>query len=83
MNNNIESKLDFKIKAIIADSIGVETSDISNSDRFTEELHMSLAELTDLIEKISETGINTENIEVSELTSVEKLIEKLESEETI
>ena len=83
MDKNIESKLELKIKAIIADSIGVETSDIHNADRFAEELHMSLAELTDLIERISRTGIHTENIEVSELTNVEKLIEKLEAEETI
>lgn len=83
MNNNIESKFELKVKAIIADAIGVETLDINNADRFTEELHMGLAELTDLIEKISGTGINTKNIEVSELTTVESLIEELESEEII
>lgn len=83
MNNNTESKFELKVKAIIADAIGVETSDVNNADRFTEELHMSTAEVTDLIEKISGTGINTNNIEVSELTTVGKLLEDLESEEII
>ena len=71
------------IKNVLAETIGVESEDINDTDDFLDDLHMSPSHLSDFIEKLSSMGIDTSKIELAELKTVDSLIEQLFSEELI
>jgi len=67
---------------LLSEQVGVDKSDISLEDLFTEDLHMSPGELTDFCERLAEAGFKTE-IDFAKTPSVGELIEFLCLEEVI
>lgn len=72
-----------KIKELLASQIGVEPDDISEEDFFSEDLHMTPADLTDLTHLLEKDGFNVSSLELTELETVGDLIEALTSHEDI
>ncbi len=71
------------IKNLLAEQIGVEPDDIKGEDTFADDLHMTATNLSDFVESLSTKGIDTTNIDLTEITTVEDLIELLSSQEPI
>lgn len=76
--NTKESRLTKKrVKSIIAEHLGVESSDIEDDDSFSQDLHMSPSDIFDLFEVLKEKGICDENCDYSEAETVSDLLEEL------
>jgi len=69
-----------KTIAVLASHIGVEEDDIKLEDSFTDDLHMNPAELADFFLALNEKEIDTSKINVSEVDTVQELVEELEIE---
>ncbi|OGM23317.1 hypothetical protein A2961_04395 [Candidatus Woesebacteria bacterium RIFCSPLOWO2_01_FULL_39_21] len=76
MQNNQTESL---VKKTLAEFLGLEPEDINLEDSLSEDLHMSASDITEFLEKLTEVGKFTENIEVSHDDSVGKIIEELSS----
>ena len=82
MKNKIKpSPIRKTVLTIIAEHIGVDTKEIKDEDVFSEDLHMRATDLTDVLEKISQKGINTSKIDFENMTTVEDLVDTLVTEE--
>lgn len=81
-NHNEESVVK-SLKEILAEQIGVEPDDINNEDAFLDDLHMSATDLSDFIENLNKNNIDASNIEITEIKTVNDLIEALSSEELL
>lgn len=65
-----------KIKQIIANAVGVEVADISDETLLYENLGLEAADVSEILEEIELTfDINVMNKDVSELITVEDLLE--------
>ncbi|MGB6881847.1 MAG: hypothetical protein WBD86_00900 [Microgenomates group bacterium] len=82
MTEERESKSENIIK-LLAEHIGVEESELSKKDSFADDLHMSAADFTDFIEKLSGAGFNTSSLDLSKTETVGELIEEIISEEEL
>jgi len=71
------------VKNIIADMLGLDVSDIHEEDILLEDLHMGPADLTDLLERLSDAGLPTVEVSFDETETVGDLIDILSSEEEI
>ena len=82
--NNIPTKnsLD-QVKNLLAEHLGVEPDDINEDDSFTDELHMTPADLSDFIEKLKESGIEISVGDFSNIETVGDLLERISSETLI
>ena len=69
------------VKRVIAEQIGVEPEDVHLSDKFTEELHMRPTDLSDLLENLKNANLDTKDVDLSEIETVEDLITVLDSPE--
>ena len=67
------------IKSVLAAYLGVEEDDISDDDSFTDDLNMEANDLSEFIEKLSQTGVDTKQIDFSEISSVNELADAIES----
>lgn len=83
MEPNDEGGIDKKIKAVLADQLGVEPDDIKGEDSFSDDLHMTATNLSDFVESLSEKGLDVSKIELTEVATVEELIEAVDSQEPI
>jgi hypothetical protein len=64
-----KNKIEEILKATLAEQIGVEVADINSDDTLSDELHLGASEITDLLSKLEERGIETNSIEnIQELT---------------
>lgn len=70
-----------KLLEILTSIIGVETDDIEMSDSLRDDLHMNSVDLAELVEKLSVEGF--EGMDISEVDTVEELIEELHLEEEV
>jgi len=70
-----------KIIHILADQIGVEPEDISMEDSLRDELHMSTVDLAEISDKLASLGFD--EVDLSEIDSVEELLEELNVEDDI
>ncbi len=70
-------KLEKIVKDILSEILGIETTDISNSDSLREDLHMGSTDITDLIERLYQKGIVIEDDLLKEIDTVEELIEHI------
>jgi len=66
-----------KVKEVIAELLGIETEDIENDFSLREDLHMKAMEISELIQKLQDLGVDTEIIDFSEIETVEDLFEAL------
>lgn len=71
------------VKGILADTIGVDPEDVKNEDVFSDDLHMTSANLSDFIESLGAKGFDVATIDLTEIATVEELIETLRLQEPI
>ena len=72
-----------KIKELLANHIGVEPEDINNDDFFSEDLHMTAADLTDFSQVLEKEGFHTSKIDFTEIETVGDLIETVGFQEDL
>ena len=60
--NNTEQKIKNLVIGKLAEHIGVETEDINLQDSLVEDLHLNIAEISDLLQELSEEGIEITKI---------------------
>lgn len=71
------------VKKVLAEQIGVEPTDIGLKDSFYDDLHMSAADLSDLINMLTKKGVDVSKIDITQIKTVHDLVESLSSEELI
>ena len=82
MKNKIKpSPIRKAVLTIISEHIGVDTKEVKDEDVFSEDLHMRATDLTDILEKISQEGIDITKIDLEKTTTVGDLIDTLITEE--
>lgn len=81
--DNTKGLFQEKLKKILAEHIGVETEDIDEDDHLKEDLHMNPADLTDLVEKLKNSGFDTSVLELSEIETVADLIDSVGLDEDL
>ncbi len=70
-----------KIKNLLSEQLGVEAEDISEEDSLKDDLHMSALEITDFLQQLEEAGVETSDIDLSEVDTVQDLSEALSAKE--
>lgn len=70
-----------KLLEILSSIIGVDVEDIEMEDSLRDDLHMNSVDLAELIEKLAEEGFGS--VDISEIETVEELIETLHLEEEV
>lgn len=71
------------VKQLLAEHIGVEPQDIDDKDAFSEDLHMKSSDLSDFLEVLQGNGVETRNLDLTTIETVNDLIESIGSEELI
>ena len=69
-----------KVKRILANFLGVDLEDIETETTFIEDLHMKPTDLTDFTVKLDEAGIDTTDVDFSEIETFGDLIDTLTSQ---
>lgn len=84
-NNKKTSQRDTSalVKKLLAEHIGVEPQDIDDNDTFSEDLHMRASDLSDFISILEDNGLETKNLDLTTIETVNDLIESISSEELI
>ncbi len=82
-SKNTDKNLEDRVKEILANQLGIEADDISCEDSFTQELHMSPADLTDFVENLAKEGFETKEIDITNVNNLNDLIDILSSQEAI
>lgn len=70
-------QLAVKIKNMLADFLGVEADDIKDEYFLASDLHMTPSDLTDFVETLKTEGIDTANLDLTQIETFEDLVEKL------
>ncbi len=85
MDQKIEETKDIQkiVKRVLAEQIGVDPKDIKDEDVFADDLHMTAANLSDFLETLGKQDVDVTKIDLTEITTVEELIEILSSQEPI
>ena len=65
-----------KINKLLADFLGVETTDISEDDSLIQDLHMTPSDLTDFVEIMGTAGFDTTHLDMTEIETLNDLHEK-------
>ena len=61
----------------LAEHIGVETEDINLDDSLIDDLHLNPAEISDFLQKLSESEIGINEEEMEDIETVADLIDKI------
>lgn len=72
-----------EIIKLLAEHIGVEESELSKEDSFADDLHISAADFTDFIEKLSGAGFDISSLDLSKTETIGELIEEIISKEEL
>lgn len=67
-----------KILKILAKHIGTEPDEIKSEFSFKSDLHMNASDLSDFLGKVESSGFDTSKIDLTEIDTVDNLIEALE-----
>lgn len=78
--NDTEIKIKKLVLEKLAEHIGVETEDINLEDSLVDDLHLNIAEITDLISKLSDDGIEIKESEFEDVDTVSDLIDHILSQ---
>ncbi|MBU0998206.1 hypothetical protein KJ570_01580 [Patescibacteria group bacterium] len=78
--NNTEQKIKNLVIGKLAEHIGVETEDINLQDSLVEDLHLNIAEISDLLQELSEEGIEIEETNLKSIETVSDLIDYILSQ---
>lgn len=83
MNKKTKKELGDVVKEAMAGNLGLEPEDIEGSDTLTNDLHMRPSDISDLIAHLEAQGVETSDLDLGEIETVDELIEKLESQKEI
>lgn len=83
MNKKTKKGLAEVVKEVMAGNLGIEPEDIEDSDTLAGDLHMKPSDISDLITHLEAQGIKTSDLDLSEIETVDELIEELESQKEI
>jgi hypothetical protein len=83
MTKNKEENLTEKVKLILSDLLGAEPDDIEITDDLYDDLMMRASDVADFAHALENKGIDIKNIDMSEVHSIEELIEFLTSENIV
>jgi len=64
-----------KIKRELADFLGVGIEDVDDDSSFKEDFHMNASDMTDFLDILEKSGVETENINLTEIETFEELVE--------
>ena len=68
---------------LLAEELGVEPEDIKEDDSLSLDLHMKPTDLTDFFQKLEDSGFNVAKINLTDIETVEDIIEALSSQELV
>lgn len=82
IKNMLKEKSDLKkqVLEILAQYLGIDPEDINDDDSLSTDLHMRASDLTDFIQSLNQIGIDTSRVDLTEIDTVEELIEALDAE---
>jgi hypothetical protein len=69
-----------KLLFLLAEGLGLEKEDITEDDSLEDDLHLTPSSIFDLLSKLSIPGMDTENLDLSGVETVEQLLDVLEEE---
>ena len=72
-----------KIIALLAEHMGTDEEELKNTDMLQDDINMSPTDLADFVEKLTVAGFDTSKLNLTELESVEDLIENIISQEDL
>lgn len=75
-----KSDLKKQVLEILAQYLGIDPEDINDDDSLSTDLHMRASDLTDFIQSLNQIGIDTSRVDLTEIDTVEELIEALDAE---
>jgi acyl carrier protein len=81
MNDELNNTLLARIRAELANNLGLDPEDIATDDTFLNDLHMRATEFSDFLEELNEKGIVTTNLDLTSINTVGDLVEALSSHE--
>jgi acyl carrier protein len=70
-----------KIITLLAEHIGTDEEELSKDDAFQEGLQMSPSDIADFIEKLNQAGLDTSEVDLTQITTVDDLVDKVVSQE--
>lgn len=76
MDNEINS-ITQKVKRELADFLGIGMEDIEEESDFIEDFHMSPTDMTDFMDILEKSGLNIDNIDLTEIEVFSDLIDAL------
>lgn len=83
MESNKTHQLLKTIKERLSSQLGLEPDDINDTDDLVLDLHMQASDLTDFVEGLSESGIDTSSIDLVTIKTVLDLVESISSQEYV
>ena len=81
LNSRSLNKTKNKVLKILSEHLGVEPSDLNETDNFVDDLSMNPTSITDFLVFLSNGGVDTTKIDFSEILTVGELIEFISEEE--
>jgi acyl carrier protein len=75
-----ETEIKEIILSRIAEQIGVDIEDIDLEDSLIDDLHLNTAEITDILAKLSDQGLEVEESEFENIDTVSDLIDHILSQ---
>lgn len=83
-NKNMEDiNYKSKIKKLLAEHLGIDITDINDTDSLTADLHMEPTDVSDFIKTLEDEGFDISKIELTEVETFEDLLDSLAGNELI
>ncbi len=76
-------KIEETIKKLIAQKTGVETGEIALDDSLKEDLSLSSADIAELLVEMKNAGLPVEAIDISQIETLDNLVEQLSTEDEL
>lgn len=76
MDNEL-NKITQKVKRELVDFLGINYEDIEEDTFFSEDLHMNPTDMTDFMDILDKSGLNTVDLDLTEIETFGDLVETL------
>ncbi|MBI3443683.1 hypothetical protein HY008_03350 [Candidatus Woesebacteria bacterium] len=83
MKDKKDNKIEGQLLKILADQLGITTDDISHEDFLRDDLHMTARDLSDFGDILIEKELIQEELDFTEIETVNDLIENVASDELL
>lgn len=77
MNQINENAIETKIRESLAHYLGIEKDDLNDDDSLIHDLHMKPSDLSDFLETLQTNGVDTQDIDLTEIDTLGDLVESL------